>query len=164
MPEQTLSPAAPGAFLIYRNAGLGLVLSYPSTWQTNEEASPVAFAAAFMAPYEGPQSPFRENVLFTVQPLLFPLALDNFVQFGMQGAQGRFQIASSAPALLSGISARQLTYSGSLNPQFMVPGKILTLFAVKGTRGYMFSYTARADRFDSYLPAVQQMIPSVIIL
>ena len=159
-----MSPATPGAFLIYRNANLGLVLSYPSAWQQNEEATPVAFLAAFMAPAEGPQSPFRENVLFTIQPLLLPINLDAFVQFGMRGAQGQFQVLSSTPTTLSGIPACQLIYSGSLNPQFMMPGKVLTIFAVRATRGYMLSYTARADRFEYYLPAVQQMIASVNIL
>ena len=84
MLERAMSPAAPGAFLIYRNADLGLVLSYPSAWQKNEEATPIAFAAAFMAPPEGPQSPFRENVLFTIQPLLAETTLDTLVQFGMR--------------------------------------------------------------------------------
>ncbi len=159
-----MSPAAPGAFLIYRNADLGLVLSYPSAWQKNEEATPVAFAAAFLAPPEGPQSPFRENVLFTVQPLLAETTLDTLVQFGMRGTQGQFQIVSSTPTTLSGIPALQLIYAGSLNPQFMMPGKVFTIFAVRATRSYMFSYTARADRFEYYLPAVQQMIASVNIL
>ena len=117
-----------------------------------------------MAPFESAQSPFRENVLFTIQPLLLPIALDAFVQFGMSGAQGQFQVVSSTPANLSGIPARQLVYVGSLNPQFMVSGKVFTIFAVKGMRGYMFSYTARAERFDYYLPAVQQMIAAVNIL
>ena len=55
MPERAMSPATPGAFLIYRNADLGLVLSYPSAWQKNEEATPIAFAVVFMAPAESPQ-------------------------------------------------------------------------------------------------------------
>jgi len=164
MPERAITPTAPSAFFIYRNAELGLVLRYPSVWQKNEEATPVAFVAAFMAPAEGPQSPFRENVLFSIQPLLVPASLDALVQFGMRGAQGQFQIVSSTATTLSEIPAQQLIYAGSLNPQFMMPGKVLTIFAVKGTRGYMLSYTARADRFDYYLPAVQQVIASVNIL
>ena len=159
-----MSPATPAAFLIYRNADLGLVLSYPSAWQKNEEATPIAFVAAFLAPAEGPQSPFRENVLFSIQPLLVPISLDAFAQFGMRGTQGQFQIVSSTPSTLSGIPALQLIYAGSLNPQFMMPGKVLTIFAVRATRGYMLSYTARADRFDYYLPAAQQMIASANIL
>jgi len=164
MPEHAINPATPGAFLIYRNADLGLVLSQPSAWQRNEEATPIAFGAVFMAPAEGPQSPFRENVLFSIQPLLLPIGLDAFVQFGMRLTPGQFQLLSSTPATLSEIPARRLIYSGSLNPQFMLPGKILTILAVKGARGYMLCYTARADRFDYYLPAVQQMIASVNIL
>jgi len=164
MPDFAINPATPSPVLIYRNADLGLVLSYPSAWQKNEQATPAGFVAAFMAPPEGPQSPFRENVLFTIQPLLLPISLDAFVQFGMLVTQGQFQLLSSTPATLSEIPARRLIYSGSLSPQFMLPGKILTIYAAKGTRGYIFSYTARADRFDYYLPAVQQMIAAVNIL
>ena len=164
MLERAISPAAPGAFLIYRNADLGLVLSYPSAWQKNEEATPIAFAAAFMAPPEGPQSPFRENVLFTIQPLLAETTLDTLVQFGMRATVGQIQILSSTLTTLSGIPARQLISSGPLDPQFTMLGKVLMIFAVRSTRSYIFSYTARADRFDYYLPAVQQMIASVNIL
>jgi hypothetical protein len=160
VPPTAIAPANPAAFAIYKSADLGFVLRYPSAWQKDETATPAAFLAAFLAPPEGPASPFRENVVFSIQALLAPVAPDAFAQFCLR-AQGQIQILSSAPG---DIPAVQLVYAGSLNPQFMLPGKVLAVFAVKGTRGYMFSYTARADSFDRYLPAVQDMLSSVNVL
>jgi hypothetical protein len=164
MPELATNSPAPGPFTVYRNANLGLVMRYPTAWQKNEEVTPIAFAVVFFAPMEGPASPFRENVLFTIQPLLVPLGLDEYVQFGLRDSQGRFQIVSSNPATLANIPARLLTYTGSINPQFQLPGKISTFFAVRDTRAYMFSYTARTQRFDYHLPLVEQMVASLDIL
>jgi hypothetical protein len=164
MPNLATNPPLPGPFTVYRNANLGLVMKYPTAWQMNEELTPIAFAVVFFAPMEGPSSPFRENVLLTIQPLLVPLSLDEYVQFALRETQGRFQILSSNPMTLANIPARLVTYTGSLNPQFPLPGKISTFFAVRDSRAYLFCYTARTQRFDYHLPFVEQMVASLDIL
>ena len=137
----------------------------PPRGRKTKRQLPSLSSAVFLAPAEGPPgASFRENVLFTVQPLLAETNLDTLVQFGMRATVGQIQILSSTLTTLSGIPARQLISSGLLDPQFTMLGKVLMIFAVRSTRSYIFSYTARADRFDYYLPEVQQMIALVNIL
>ncbi len=152
-----------GPFLVYRNVGLGVVMKYPAAWQKEEKATPVAFALALSSPAEGPPGQFRENVALTIQPLLVRTKLESVVEFGMRITQDRFQVVSSSPATLANIPAQLLTYTGSLGPQFPQL-KISTLFAVRDLWGYTFSYTARVQKFDYYVPFVQQMVESLDIL
>jgi hypothetical protein len=164
MPQPATAPPTPSPFVMYRNAGLGLILRYPALWEKVEESSPIAFALLFRAPADDPASQFRENVLITIQPLLGQITLDEYVLFRLREFQGRFQFAEPAPATLAGIPARQLNYSGALDPMLPIPARFSTLVALKDNRAYMFSYTARAENFDLYWPFVQEMIASVNIL
>jgi hypothetical protein len=149
---------------MYRNAGRGLVMRYPAAWEKVEESTPIAFALLFRAPADDPASQFRENALITIQPLLGQVTLDEYVLFRLREFQERFQFAEPTPATLAGIPARQLTYSGALDPMLPIPARFSTLVALKENCAYMFAYTARAERFDRYWPFVREMIASLNIL
>ena len=154
----------PGSFFAYRNADLGVVMKYPALWQREEQANPTRFALTFFPPIEGPASQFRENVVFSIHPLLTSVSLDDYVQFSLREIQGQYLFTAPTPATLAEIPARQLIYTGPLSPMLPLPGKFWTLVAVTDTRAFMFCYTARSQRFAFYLSQVQQIIASFAIL
>jgi hypothetical protein len=153
-----------GSFFAYRNADLGVVMNYPALWQREEQANPTGFALTFFPPIEGPASQFREHVLFSIQPLLTSISLDDYVQFTLREIQGRYKLTAPTPATLGELPARQLIYTGPLSPMFPQPGKFWALVAVTDTRAFMFRYTARSQRFAFYLSQVQEIIASFAIL
>jgi len=164
-----LSDRAPGltrpeSFLVYRNVDLGLVMKYPAAWQTNEQASPIGFTLVVLSPPERPTSQFRENVVFTIQPLMAPIKLDEYVAFALRQLQGSYQVGAPTPTTLANLPARQVTYTGPLNPALPIAGKCLAVCATKDVKAYLFSYTARAEKFDQFLATVQEMMESVDIV
>jgi hypothetical protein len=153
------------SFLVYRNANVGLVMKYPVGWQKDEQSGPAGFMLGFFSPPENPQSKFRENVIFTVQPLFAPMKAEDYLRFSLrQVQQGPYEFEESSPATLADLPACQVLYTGPLSPMLPLAGKCFTLCAVSDTRGYGFCYTARAEKFDQYFQVIQEMVESVVIL
>jgi len=162
--DRAARPTRPESFLVYRNVDLGLVMKYPAAWQTNEQASPIGFMLALLSPPESPASQFRENVVFAIQPLMAPIKLDEYVAFALRQIQGAYQIGAPAAATLASLPARQVTYTGPLDPMLPLAGRYLAVCAIKDVKAYFFRYTARAEKFDEFLAIVQEMLESVDIV
>jgi hypothetical protein len=138
-------------------------MKYPTGWQQNEQADPTGFMVQFFSPLESPTSPFRENVTFLIQPLLAPVALDDYLRFTLRQIPDPFKLEEPASATLADLSAYQVTYTGPVSPMQPLAGKFLMLCAVKETRAYTFCYKARTERFNQYLRLIQEMIESIDI-
>jgi hypothetical protein len=152
------------SFLPYGNLKRGIALEYPQDWEHQENNDPFVFSLCFAAPPVRGPNQFRENLTVTVQPLLDPIALEEFAR-GRAEQQRQLGVPIEGPvaATLAGLPAYQMSSTGPLDPMGQFIAKILALCTIKNGKVYILSYTAEAAMFDRYLPEIQRMIQSFTI-
>jgi len=137
-------------------------MNYPSNWTKIENFDPNnPQMVAFKSPPEDAQDTFAESLL--VHSIHIPLgsSLDAVVQSEIDSLrrenQGFFVLIDSVRTTLSGIPAQQLVYT-------IRDAKYLFISAVKGDREYIIMYGAQPEKFDKFLPLIEQCISSFSFL
>jgi eukaryotic-like serine/threonine-protein kinase len=153
-------------FLSYLNLNLGLCVTYPAHWLKQEGPIATGFAVVFNSPAEGPSDRFSENVNVFAEPLPPSVTLDQYYQGCAQGAnQQAVKFLERGPATISGRPAYRHVYTGAAPAFLPVPAALslqcLQYFIVSNSKGYVVTYTAESQKYNKFLPTVEQMLSTL---
>jgi eukaryotic-like serine/threonine-protein kinase len=164
MADTATGKSAQQPFLIYLNFDRGIKIAYPAGWTKQEQGVPAMFFVGFASPQEDPSDVFSENLNIVIEPLPPGMTLAQYVQGCLQGmSQSPFQYLEKGPATVSGRPAYRHVYTGPLPAPVPLSGKVMQYFIVANSKGYVITYTAELQKFDRFLPVIQQMADSLEI-
>ena len=155
----------PESFLVYANFSQGIKISYPATWRVQEKTDPAGFFVAFVSPAEDPADPFFENLGVVIVNLPQQVTLDAYVEFSLaQLQQFPLQLLESTRSTLGDMPAQRVLCAGPLPlPMGPFQGKYLGYWAVRGTKSVVATFTAQANKYEKFLPTIEQMVGSLEI-
>ena len=160
--EASPAPRPAGSFSDYESADLGFSLEYPEAWQIVERQS--LNTVGFVTPASGVEGEFRANLSVGVQDLGSPqISLQAYTDLFLQQAPAQidsFELIESGPALLAGLPAHRVVYSGM---QYGLPLQWLQVWTLAGGRAYIVTYTAEVVPFDEFLDEVHYTISTIEI-
>jgi hypothetical protein len=79
----------------------------------------------------------------------------------MQGPNQTF--LEKGPSTLAGRPAYRHVYTGPLPTPVPRSGKVMQYMVVTNSKAYVVTYTAELQKYDKFLPAMQQMVDSLEI-
>jgi hypothetical protein len=153
-------------FISYMNFEQGIRMSYPADWINGEQPSPAGFVVFFASPQEGPGDLFRENVNLLIERTPVPMNTDQYTQACLQGmAQSPVRFLEQGPVTLDGRPAYRMVYTGPIQGANMttLSGKYLQFLLAANSKGYVLTYTAEMQKYDKFLPLVEQIVHSLQI-
>lgn len=151
-------------FLSYLNFNQGIRISYPPDWRKLDQSSPAGFIAVFGSPQEDISDRFSENLNIFIESIPPGLTLEQYAQGCMQGmSQQPIQFLENAQTTLAGRPAYRFVFIGPLQAPVPMSGKFLQHLIVANSKGYVVTYTAELQKYDKFLPVIQQMLNSLEI-
>ena len=155
----------PETSLVYANFSQRINLSYPASWKVLERSDESGFLVMFVSAAEGMDDPFLENLNLIIENLPKIVSLDAYVEFSLaQMRQFPVQVLESTRSTLGGLMAQRVLFSGPLPlPMGPFQGKYLGYWAVRGAKSYCTTYTAQANKYEKFLPTIEQMLSSLEI-
>ncbi|MEA2550845.1 MAG: hypothetical protein QOE25_614 [Actinomycetota bacterium] len=166
---QIVTPSLPlqtpaSGFTTYSNADPAFVISHPSGWREHRlvASDPGVSTAivAFSTRLDGPSDYFTENVVVSRNVVPDGMTLDEYTAFSIANKPKtvtNFQLVLKQPAILSGLPAEALEYTGTASNRSL---HWFTEWAVSGTSAYVISYMAEPDSYDRYLQDAKATIES----
>jgi len=147
-------------FLIYSNEEYSFKLSYPKEWTKYDDA--MGTLVAFVAPKDGENDPFSENINVVVQDLSSQtVTLDQYVQASEEEIKqyiSNADIISSKKTKLGENNAYKLVFSGE---QGIYRIKWMQIYVVKNNFAYVFTFTAEDSQYDKYISQVEEIMNSI---
>lgn len=150
------------SFSTYRADNLGLEVKFPKDWLVNEAVTP--FATVIFSSLRASGDTFADNVSIIVQdisqvPDITLEDLESALIADMEKNIEGFAITSRKNTTLDGQAAREVLFSGKgINNMDIRWRQIVTLHE---GRAYVFMYTAQSSEYNTHLPNVELMLPSV---
>jgi eukaryotic-like serine/threonine-protein kinase len=148
-------------FTSYENPENFLKMKYPENWDKQEQPkAPSGEFVKFISPLEKDGDSFQEKVTVTVEP-----NSDNTLnEYTNLSKQEIFKLEKNAKIV------EDVAYSMAKNKGHRVVYTIkegdrelkkLQVWTLKHDRAYLIAYEAQAEKYDKFLPVVEQMIKSV---
>lgn len=148
-------------FTTYENPENFLKMKYPENWDKQEQPkAPSGEFVKFISPLEKDGDSFQEKVTVTVEP-----NSDNTLnEYTNLSKQEIFKLEKNAKIV------EDVAYSMAKNKGHRVVYTIkegdrelkkLQVWTLKHDRAYLIAYEAQAEKYDKFLPVVEQMIKSV---
>ena len=175
--EGKLVQAQTNDYKIYQNPYYAISMQLPSNWTINESERnsnhQVTYVATFLSPLEDSSDLFYENLLIGIHNLNYNNAnlrefLHQITNSLIAGWKNLKIIDSNTNSMLAGNPAYKLvaTYTqtqGNENEYDDIDVKMMEIGTIIGDKVYDVHYSAEPEKFDSYLPAIQKMVNSLII-
>ncbi len=136
-----------GGWVEYENKQANFKISHPEGWTVTEEQS----LWMFLAPKEGADDDFQENVNFIIQDISSqPMTLDEFTKLSIDQY-------SSMPEVVQVLSVKDATLASQkakvvlLTMQYLgMDLKLKQYWFVKKNVAFLLTFTARQSTFDRY--------------
>jgi len=164
--EDTTTPSptrGSRTYLSYESEANAFSINYPEEWEVSERES-MPGTTVFVAPLQGEDDTFRENVTVVVQSLPAGTStLDEFTELALSQGQEyipQFTVRESRPTTLGGSPAQEVVYTGLQGEREL---RWLQLWTLAGDQVYILTYTAEELGFTAFRSVVQQMIRSMEI-
>ena len=160
LPVPSMQPASssPG-YITYANPNYGIKMTYPSDLKKQEEIT--GETIFFLSARDSTTEAYPANLDIMVLDLSSqPLTLDEFTNQSLEQISGMvpdYRLTDSRKAALSKEDAYLIAYTGT---QGLLKLKWMSVYTIKNDTLYLLTYTAGADRFQTYLPAVSRMLDS----
>ncbi len=160
----------------YFNSDYNVTMKYPSTWSVNEtDLTPedrINLIAELVSPFETFNDTYIEYVQINRDDGIFYEAdLNEYLQEAINAytdSTNNFTlIESSTSETLSGQPAYSLTYTQTLSDESGQQPIMLKNFEtgiLVNNTAYYIAYIGHEDRFDTYMPIIEQMINSFKLL
>lgn len=116
----------------------------------------------FLSPPEDAFDQFLENLNIVIEPLPPQMTLQEYVKICVQQmSQTPLQLQENGPATIAQREAYRCVYTGPLPNQ--TAGEWMQYLIVANSKGYVVTYTAQLEKFDKFLPLIEQMVSSLEI-
>ncbi|GMR19382.1 MAG: hypothetical protein BMS9Abin34_519 [Patescibacteria group bacterium] len=150
----------------YENKDYGISMNYPGDWRM-QEGTTTDPIVSFFSPREGSDDQFSENINVTVTDLsAFPdLSLTEVADIWVQENESNpsftsFEVVSRESTSVSGLGAEQVTYTAK-GQGLSVKGR--TTIVLKDSSAYIFTYSAEAKSFDTFLKGLETALSSTVL-
>ena len=134
-------------------------LSTPADWDVRRDVKESVRLIA-LAPLDGPDDPFRENLNVTIQDVPEATSLEAYyddVFAEIATSIPSFQEVETRNTRIGGVPAKRLVYEYTFNGR---PFRVITYVLLGGDRGYFLTGTALASTFDAYAETFEQIAGS----
>ena len=147
-------------FKKYHNTAGGFSISYPATWDFQENKG--GAAVIFFSPEENDLDFFKENVNVVVQDISGnPMTLKAYSELAIKQMQlmfkDNFVAIESAPTFVDGQAAYKLIFIGK-GPDTEL--KYMSVWLIKDLTAYQITYTALFFQYDRYIGKMKSMVNS----
>ena len=150
----------------YINVEKGFKLVYPVEWTLQEAPfkEQPSEVVIFYSPKEGNNDKFIENVNIVILDMADnPMSLKTLTATALDQLSGTFkdvQVLSNEPITVGELPGSKFIFASKEES----PLKIMTVLFVVDKKCYQIFYTAAFEKFDAYLPAVNDLISSFRLL
>ena len=152
------------AFVPYVNFNQRIRLSYPTDWMTRDQSSPAGFLVFFASPREDMSDHFSENLTIFIESVPPELTVDQYAHACFQNmAQQPVQFVENGKATIAGRLAYRWVFIGPLQGPVPMSAKYLQYIVVANSKGYVVTYTAELEKYEKFLPIIEQMLNSLEI-
>jgi serine/threonine-protein kinase len=155
---QKLKPESEN-FQLYENLEQGIKIKYPENWQKRDVPNAITQEVIiFVSPKQDKQDTFQEAVTISVED--FNGTLDESVKIlkgEIKKSSRNANILETSETTLDSKPARQLIFTSQVDGNNV---KTLQVWALKGTKAYIVTYTADVNDYDKFINAVEKMIES----
>ena len=149
-------------FLKYENSSYGVSIQHPSNW-TFVNYDPYfddtfVYVVAIESPFEGSSDQFAEKVDVGIDTTGQPGNLQEYLNYVIDSYNTTSDfnvIESDINGTLAGYPAYRLDYKGNLDNMTNVKYRTLEIGSIIGDIVYYIRYDAELNKYDDYLPAVQ---------
>src|SRR5919206_2497667 len=160
--------AVPRNFLLYENPAYGFKINYPAGWEKTEfngeiEEGHRKIIVSFISPLESVSDTFREYLIIEVgilgsqAALSFQYAINTYL--APLKSLPNFKLIESSILSVAVSPAQKFVYSYS-NPEVGVT-KTMDVLVYKNGKLYLLSFSSDANKYNAYLPTIQEMINSL---
>ncbi|GAA6616757.1 PsbP-related protein [Scytonema sp. NUACC26] len=150
-------------FTAYENIDYGISVQYPKDWQVRNIYNPITGEIVeFISPKENNSDKFQEKVTVTVETKASFTLIEytNLVKQDILKNIKNAQIISESEDILAGNRSYRVVYTG-LNKNIRI--KNMDVWNLNNFQAYYVSYNAKEDKYDKYLPIVNDIIKSLQI-
>ncbi len=136
-----------GGLISFADPTDGFSIGYPSTWTQGGNTG--GTAVMFLSPLATGDT-FRENLNVVVEDVPAGTTLDQYVasnKANLPNVIQGFQMMSENPVSLGTLPGYQIRYTGTYSGNQL---EWMQVLAVGNSKGYVLTYTARPETFDSY--------------
>ena len=148
-----------GQFSTYEDKPYAFSVKYPNDWKKVEAPQP-GVAAVFVSPKENALDPFQENINITLQDVPAQIAtLKDFsdtVVMQMTKGFGNIKVLESKSFSFGGRQGYRVLFAAD-KPQAV---NILTVWTIRRGVAYIFTFMAMKNRYETYMPLVEEMLKS----
>lgn len=146
----------------------GIKIGYPENWSSEEAEVRGMNAVLFFPPDNDTENmtpgQFRDNISVAYQSLPMPITLDEFAEIFTSETEQQSPdviVISENDTTLGTVPAKEVTYSLM---QAQTNLRMRQVYAVKGSRAYVITYTAEAGRFNDLEGVFRKMLRSVELI
>ena len=158
------SPVFAEEMKTFNNTNPSYTLDYPADWQVMADEK--EGIVQFRAPAQGPKDLFSENITIATEDLTDEPELQNLDAYENQTRKdveakiADYKLEDEFMIRRHGIEFQCLEFTGTYQS---APVKIRQYIFVVGKTGYVFSYVAKPETFDTYLAASYHIARSLKI-
>lgn len=160
--------AIPGFALYDVSKDWGIKFQAPKDWEKDETIEDGSLLTFFYSPLENSKDGYRDNIgvnIITI-PADVELDLKDFADAAHEGLKksiGDFITVDNGEVTVAGVTARQYTYTGTLNVEGAAKIKIKAQehFLVKNGKAYNFGFAAGLTSYDKYLLTAEKIMSSI---
>ena len=152
--------------IAYRNPQHGIFMLFPSNWTFSTSGLPqYTQVAAFYAPLQNLSDPIPARFTISVMSYEKPASLKEFTNNTLSSLNetNQVKILSSGPTTLAGHPGYQVVFSTLPNMGNPVSLEIMHSWTAIGNKIYVFEYGVDSSKFNTYLPAVKQILQTIKI-
>jgi serine/threonine-protein kinase len=146
----------------YKNKDYGIEINYPQNWDKQTREDFFTSGIIFISPKESEQDSFQEEVSVFSENLASPLSLSEYTQESIKEIKKLSDPHVSSPhgTTLADWQASTVIYQGEENGYLV---QRMQVWTVINNKAYIITYTAQPEKYDRFLPVVEQMIGSFAI-
>ncbi|NEN25508.1 hypothetical protein G3O08_18610 [Cryomorpha ignava] len=136
-------------------------IQYPENWEMNYTGQ-LGLSFVVVSPIEDEKDQFRENLSLVVQSMnaddssLKDFAEDNTYQIVDMITDGK--IVKNEEATLSGVTFREVTYSGNQNNMDFINTQ---RYYFHNNKAYILTFTCAAQHYDKFKPQIKKLMDTL---
>lgn len=144
----------------YANDKYGFSLNYPKDWVLHEGYMGTIFIA--LSPLEDGNDLFQENINVITEDLQgYEFTIEEYLEFTLSELQDivdNLRVISRGKRNIASQQGKVIVFSGE---QSGFEFQWMQVFFISGTNIYVITYTAQENRYDKYLPTIENIINSI---
>ncbi|MEL6438959.1 MAG: protein kinase [Cyanobacteria bacterium J06621_8] len=148
---------------VYENSDQGFRINYPNAWLSQNRDDFFTSGVVFLSPLENNSDQFKEQVSVLVENVADNTSLAQYTEQSLVEIKRLSDpnIDVAVTANLGRELGRQVTYSGEANGSAV---RRMQTWSIKDNQAYIVTYTAQPESYEAFLPTVEKMIESFVIV